>query len=85
MYHNGMKLDSFLALNAVKQNEFAEKIGENSVCVNRYCLGTRIPRPEVMRKIYVATNGAVTPNDFYGLPDGTLFFANPPSLPKEEA
>lgn len=53
--------------------------------MNRYVRGVSIPSCSIMRKIYVATNGAVTPNDFYGLPDGTLFFANPPSLPKEEA
>lgn len=80
-----MKLSEYLALYAIKQNKFAEKIGEKPARVNHYCIGTRIPRHDIMRKIYVATNGAVTPNDFYGLPDGTLFFANPPSLPKEEA
>lgn len=30
--------------------------------------GDRIPRPPIMAKIYLATNGAVQPNDFYDLP-----------------
>lgn len=63
-----MKLQNYLALNAVKQKDFAARIGENQTCVNRYCLGQRIPRPDVMRKIFDATNGAVTPNDFFDLP-----------------
>lgn len=60
-----MKLIEFLAQNAVKQNEFAARIGEKTSRVNKYCLGQRIPRPDVMRKIFAATNGAVTPNDFF--------------------
>lgn len=63
-----MKLIEFLALKAVKQNEFAAHIGEKTSRVNKYCLGQRIPRPDVMRKIFDATNGAVTPNDFFDLP-----------------
>ncbi len=60
-----MKLGDYLAQNAVKQKDFAARIGEGQTCVNRYCLGQRIPRPDVMRKIFAATNGAVTPNDFF--------------------
>lgn len=60
-----MKLIDFLKSSGMRQIQFAEQIGENLSCVNKYCLGTRIPRPETMRKIYNATRGAVTPNDFY--------------------
>lgn len=60
-----MKLIEFLVQNAVKQNEFATRIGEKTSRVNKYCLGQRIPRPDVMRKIFAATGGAVTPNDFF--------------------
>lgn len=79
-----MKLDEFLKRQGVTQKSFAEQIGERQSRVNKYCLGTRIPRPETMRKIYVATRGMVTPNDFYGLPDGSLWFANPPRLDRTE-
>lgn len=80
-----MKIDEYLKQSQTTQAMLASRVGVSVQAVSLFCLGERIPRPETMRKIYVATNGAVTPNDFYGLPDGTLFFANPPSLPKEEA
>ena len=67
-----MKLNEFLALNAVKQKDFAARIDERATAINKYCLGQRIPRPDVMRKIFDATNGAVTPNDFFDLPDIAL-------------
>ena len=60
-----MKLNEFLALNAVKQKDFAARIDERATAINKYCLGQRIPRPDVMRKIFAATGGAVTPNDFF--------------------
>lgn len=63
-----MKLKRYLALNAVKQKDFAARIGEKPARICLYCLGQRIPRPDVMRKIFDATNGAVTPNDFFDLP-----------------
>lgn len=63
-----MKLQNYLALNAVKQKDFAAHIGEKPARICMYCLGRRIPRPDVMRKIFDATNGAVTPNDFFDLP-----------------
>lgn len=80
-----MRIEEFVKKSKMKQEAFAEKIGVTQGALSRYVNGIRMPPPAIMRKIYVATNGAVTPNDFYGLPDGTLFFANPPSLPKEEA
>lgn len=60
-----MKLKDYLAQNAVKQKDFAAHIGEKSARICLYCLGQRIPRPDVMRKIFAATGGAVTPNDFF--------------------
>nr|DAE52488.1 MAG TPA: repressor protein [Caudoviricetes sp.] len=60
-----MKLKRYLALNAVKQKDFAARIGEKPARICLYCLGQRIPRPDVMQKIFAATNGAVTPNDFF--------------------
>lgn len=58
-------MNEFLALNAVKQKDFAARIDERATAINKYCLGQRIPRPDVMRKIFAATGGAVTPNDFF--------------------
>ncbi len=85
MYHNGiMILDVYLKKEGISRKDFAAYVGENPENVSRYCLGSRIPRPEVMRKIYVATRGLVTPNDFYGLPDGSVWFANPPEIDRTE-
>jgi hypothetical protein len=49
--------------------------GEQTVW--RYCLpighkAARIPRPEIMRRIYVLTAGVVRPDHFYDLPDLAL-------------
>lgn len=33
-----------------------------------WCAGERIPRPDNMRDIYIWSQGAVTPGDFYDLP-----------------
>ncbi len=35
---------------------------------SRYCHGDRVPKPILMVRIYLATGGRVTPNDFYDLP-----------------
>ena len=66
-----MKLETYLAQSAVKQNKFAEKIGTSPKKISKYCLGAAIPRPAVMRKIYTATGGLVDANSFYDLPSLT--------------
>ncbi len=75
-----MKLATYLATNAVTQKDFAEQIGEKQPIINLYCRRKRIPRPDVMLKIFKATNGAVTPNDFYDICGDD---ANVPALIKE--
>ena len=44
--------------------EFARRIGVTNESVRRYAHGQRFPRPEIMRRIMAATDGAVGPNDF---------------------
>jgi hypothetical protein len=39
----------------------------NGTAARRYTVGA-IPGREVMTRIYLATRGEVTPNDFYGIP-----------------
>lgn len=75
-----MKLATYLATNAIKQNTFALIIGAKQCVVSKYCAGQQIPRPDVMLKIFKATNGAVTPNDFYDICGDD---ANVPALIKE--
>lgn len=47
---------------------FAESIKSTATSVSRYVTGERIPEPEIMQRIFDATGGLVTANDFYGLP-----------------
>lgn len=65
-----MKLEIYLKTMAIKQKDFAEAIGEAVSMVNHYCQGIRVPRADVMVKIYQATGGMVEPNDFYDLKKG---------------
>ena len=66
-----MKLRKYLATFAVKQKDFAEQIGDKPHNINRYCLGRRVPKPPVMRKIFEATGGLVDANSFFDLPSKT--------------
>lgn len=63
-----MKIRFYLKSNKITQAEFAALVGTSAQAISCFCLGQRIPRPDVMRKIFDATNGAVTPNDFFDLP-----------------
>ncbi len=63
-----MKLKEYLAKNAIKQKDFAKKIGVTDVAVTNYCLQNRVPKPSVMAKIYAATGGLVDANSFFDLP-----------------
>jgi len=47
----------------------AKAVGaSNGSLFRKWERGLQIPRPEQMVNIYLATHGAVTPNDFYDLP-----------------
>lgn len=61
-----MELQQYLREHNVKPSDFAQEIGVRRGAIWRYGQG-RIPSPEIMVRIYYATNGAVTPNDFYDL------------------
>ncbi len=61
-----MKLKHYLIMHQMTPAEFARQLGVTSrTTIHRYVNGERMPSPEMMRKIYDATNGEVTPNDFY--------------------
>ena len=62
-----MTLLKFLQLKNKTQIEFASKIGVTLQSVYNYCHGHRTPKPEIMRKIFSATNGMVTANDFHDI------------------
>lgn len=60
-----MKLHEYLAKKKQKTSDLARHLDLSHTIVLRWVKGTRIPRPENMRKIVAYTNGEVMPNDFY--------------------
>lgn len=65
-----MTLSDFIDAQGLTAAEFGGRIGVSRGAVLRYATGERIPRAEIMAKIFGATGGAVAPNDFYDLPEG---------------
>lgn len=63
-----MKLDEYLLNVGKTQAAFAREVEESPQNIGRYVNGDRIPEEHVMFKIFEATSGKVTANDFYGLP-----------------
>ncbi len=62
-----MTLESYLKQHGLTQFEFAARVGCEQPTISRFING-RVPSPEMMTKILEATDGAVTPNDFFGIP-----------------
>lgn len=60
-----MKLNDFLRLTGMSARQFAKGIGVTPQSMSRYLHHGRVPRSQVMQRIYTVTQGAVTPNDFY--------------------
>lgn len=60
-----MKLDAFMKANDLDDAGMASLIGDCSEgAVKKWRYRERTPRPAQMQRIFTATNGAVTPNDF---------------------
>jgi hypothetical protein len=69
-----MKLSEYLKTKSITAAEFARQIGAKSrATVHRYTdeFSCRVPHPEMMRKIFEVTGGAVSPSDFYNIPTTT--------------
>jgi DNA-binding transcriptional regulator YdaS (Cro superfamily) len=71
-----MKLLEFMHLRELGDAQMAALIGCSRSAVVRWRIATRIPRPEMMRRIAAVTEGKVTANDF---------FSGPPVPPVEAA
>lgn len=65
-----MRLGDWLKAKNKNASEFAPLIGVGVSAVTRYVNGDRVPRPEIMVKIFEETGGAVTANDFVIAPGG---------------
>lgn len=63
-----MKLKAWCEAHRINFSELSRRIGAKSPeTARRYAEG-RVPGATTMSRIYLATAGAVTPNDFYDLP-----------------
>jgi DNA-binding transcriptional regulator YdaS (Cro superfamily) len=63
-----MTLAEYITEASLTYSGFARHIGVSPETVRRYTTGERIPAHAVMLRIQQATNGRVTPNDFYSDP-----------------
>lgn len=62
-----MQLDQYLKEKDLTNAAFGRLAGLTRQAVQRYRTGERIPEQSEMTKIFEATEGRVTPNDFYGV------------------
>lgn len=63
-----MKLATYLENEKLTDAAFARLIGVERQAVGRYKAGERFPETAILLKIYEATAGQVTANDFAGIP-----------------
>ena len=59
-----MQLQEYLKTNNLTNSQFVELIKITQPSLSRWLNGTRDPNIKMMKRIYRATNGQVTPNDF---------------------
>ena len=62
----GMKIADYMKLHGLSPAQMAELIGVSRPTVVRYVQGNRYPNSATMRRIMAATQGEVTPSDFFG-------------------
>lgn len=62
-----MTLTDYLAQPGKTATELAEATNSAVSTITRAARGDITPSGELMRKIFEATSGAVTPNDFFGI------------------
>lgn len=60
-----MTLKQYLRLTNHTDAQFAALVGVSQPAVNKWRNGLAVPRPAQMKKIIVATEGAVGPADFF--------------------
>ncbi|WP_179379773.1 hypothetical protein [Jannaschia marina] len=62
-----MTLNDFLSSRGISMAVFAKSVNTTTATVSRIADGIVTPRKGLMKRIYDATDGAVTPNDLVGL------------------
>ncbi|MBY0421357.1 MAG: helix-turn-helix domain-containing protein [Parvularculaceae bacterium] len=59
-----MNLATYIKQNGLRRSAFADKIGVSPTIVTQWCAGDAWPSADMARRIFDATDGQVTPNDF---------------------
>lgn len=80
-YKSRMKLREWLRAHDIKPVAFAAQVGRSPSTISRLLRGLTRPDWETMTAIEHATNGAVTPNDWKGLPADPQPRQQPASAP----
>jgi hypothetical protein len=62
-----MQLQDWLTMKGLSNPQFGKAISRTAEAVRRYASGERIPDRDTMTAIVRETDGAVMPNDFYGV------------------
>ena len=66
-----MKLSAYMEDHGLTLTAFAKRAGLNISTAHRAVVGKVVPSPPTMKAIFAATDGMVTPNDFFDAnPDG---------------
>lgn len=63
----GMTLSDYLARPDTNATELAARVGVSVSTITRAARGEVLPTRTVMQKLFNATGGSVTPNDFFGI------------------
>lgn len=64
-----MKLSAWLKLKDLTAQQFGERIDRAPSTITRLLRGESVPDKATMLRIVAETEGAVTPNDFFDLPE----------------
>lgn len=62
-----MTLAQWRQAEGLTQEELAERLGCVKPTINRYESGARVPEWDMMKAIYIASEGKVPPNSFFPL------------------
>lgn len=72
-----MTLDAWIVSTRTPDNVFADKVGVSRVTLYRFKTGKRTPDQATMARIFEATGGSVTPNDFFNIANLSVALPTP--------
>ena len=65
IHPSGMNLKTYLEQERLTASDFARQIGVYPSTITRAAKGEAMPSPSLMKQIMDATQGAVSPNDWF--------------------